>query len=60
LERVEFPERFEVAAQAGFRAVEIQFPYFWEKGLLARSARRAGVEVGEEYVPAGRTEDGLA
>src|SRR5260221_710087 len=32
---LEFPERFEAAAQAGFKAVEIQFPYAWDKGQLA-------------------------
>jgi hydroxypyruvate isomerase len=53
---VEFPERFEAAAQAGFKAVEIQFPYAWEKSLLARSARRAGVEVVLINIPAGDPE----
>jgi hydroxypyruvate isomerase len=32
---VEFPDRFEKAAKAGFRAVECQFPYAWEKERLA-------------------------
>lgn len=52
------PERFEAAARAGFRAVEIQFPYAWEKSLLGRSARRAGVEVVLINIPAGDPEKG--
>lgn len=55
---VEFPERFEAAAQAGFHAVEIQFPYAWEKSLLARGAQRAGVEVVLINIPAGDPEKG--
>ena len=42
---VELPERFDAAARAGFRAVEIQFPYAWDKEMLADRARKAGVEV---------------
>jgi hydroxypyruvate isomerase len=42
---VELPRRFAAAARAGFAAVEIQFPYAWEKERLAEAARRAGVEV---------------
>ena len=55
---VEFPGRFDAAAQAGFRAVEIQFPYAWEKSLLARSAQRAGVEVVLINIPAGDPDKG--
>jgi hydroxypyruvate isomerase len=55
---VELPERFEAAAQVGFRAVEIQFPYAWEKSLLARSAQRSGVEVVLINIPAGDPEKG--
>jgi hydroxypyruvate isomerase len=50
---LEFPERFEAAAQAGFKAVEIQFPYSWDKGRLAQIARNAGVEVVLINMPAG-------
>ena len=32
---VAFPERFAAAARAGFRAVEMQFPYAHDSGLLA-------------------------
>ena len=55
---VEFPERFEAAARAGFKAVEIQFPYAWDKGHLARIARRAGVEVVLINIPAGDPQKG--
>jgi hydroxypyruvate isomerase len=55
---IEFPERFEAAARVGFKAVEIQFPYAWEKSLLAQSARRAGVEVALINIPAGDPEKG--
>ena len=55
---VEFPERFEAAAQAGFKAVEIQFPYRWSKSQLAEIARRAGVEVVLINIPAGDPEKG--
>ncbi|HZE10309.1 MAG TPA: 2-oxo-tetronate isomerase [Burkholderiales bacterium] len=55
---LEFPERFEAAAQAGFKAVEIQFPYAWDKGQLARIARHVGVEVVLINIPAGDPEKG--
>jgi hydroxypyruvate isomerase len=55
---VEFPERFEAAARAGFKAVEIQFPYSWDKGRLAQIAQRAGVEVVLINIPAGDSERG--
>ncbi|MFM9968466.1 MAG: 2-oxo-tetronate isomerase [Burkholderiales bacterium] len=44
-QEVELPERFDAAARAGFRAVEIQFPYAFDKEMLAERTRRAGVEV---------------
>jgi len=50
---LEFTERFDAAAQAGFKAVEIQFPYSWDKGMLAQIARHAGVEVVLINMPAG-------
>ena len=55
---IEFPERFDAAGRAGFKAVEIQFPYSWDKGLLAQAARRAGVEVVLINIPAGDPEKG--
>jgi hydroxypyruvate isomerase len=42
---VEFPDRFDKAAAAGFRAVEFHFPYAWDKNELAERVARAGVEV---------------
>ena len=50
---LELPERFEAAAQAGFKAVEIQFPYGWSKRQLGDIAQRAGVEVVLINIPAG-------
>ncbi len=50
---LELPERFEAAAQAGFKAVEIQFPYGWNKDRLADCARLAGVEIVLINIPAG-------
>lgn len=50
---VELPARFEAAARAGFKAVEIQFPYAWDKRLLSEAARRAGMEVVLINLPAG-------
>jgi len=55
---LEFPERFEAAAQAGFKAVEIQFPYGWSKRQLGEIAQRAGVEVVLINIPAGDSEKG--
>ncbi len=55
---LEFPERFEAAAQAGFKAVEIQFPYSWDRDRLAQIAQHAGVEVVLINIPAGDSEKG--
>ena len=55
---VEFPERFEAAARAGFKAVEIQFPYAWSKSRLAQIAQHVGVEVVLINIPAGDPEKG--
>src|SRR3989304_7677422 len=49
----EFPDRFDRAAGAGFRAVEFQFPYAHDKDELSGRARRAGVEVVLFNLPAG-------
>jgi hydroxypyruvate isomerase len=57
-QELEFPERFEAAAQAGFKAVEIQFPYGWSKRQLGEIAQRAGVEVVLINIPAGDSEKG--
>jgi len=53
-----FPDRFDRAAGAGFRAVEFQFPYAHDKGELSERARRAGVEVVLFNLPAGDWEKG--
>ena len=55
---VELPERFAAAARAGFRAVEIQFPYAWDKDELAAHAKSAGVEVVLINLPAGDADRG--
>ena len=49
----EFPDRFDRAAGAGFRAVEFHFPYAYDKDELSERARRAGVEVVLFNLPAG-------
>ena len=41
----ELLDRFYRAAGAGFRAVEFQFPYAYDKNQLADRVRRAGVEL---------------
>jgi hydroxypyruvate isomerase len=50
---VELPDRFAAAARAGFRAVEMQFPYDHDAAVLAGRARDAGVEVVLCNLPAG-------
>ena len=55
---LEFLERFEVAAQAGFKAIEIQFPYGWSKRQLGEVAQEAGVQVVLINIPAGDPEKG--
>lgn len=56
-------DRFAAAADAGFRHVEMQFPYEVAPATLAAAARRAGVEVVLFNLPPGefaRGERGLA
>jgi hydroxypyruvate isomerase len=48
-----FLERFALAARAGFRAVEMQFPYEHKPAELAAAVSRAGVEVVLINMPAG-------
>ena len=50
---VEFPERFEAAANAGFRAVEYLFPYGYPKEQLAEKLERLGLEQVLHNLPAG-------
>jgi hydroxypyruvate isomerase len=55
---VDLPERFARAAQAGFQAVEIQFPYDYDAAMLAERARSAGVEVVLMNLPGGNVAAG--
>jgi hydroxypyruvate isomerase len=55
---VDMLDRFDAAARAGFKGVEIQFPYEWDKDELAERARRAAVEVVLCNLPAGDLEKG--
>ena len=55
---VELPERFEAAARAGFKGVEIQFPYGWSQRQLAEIAWHAGVEVVLINLPGGDPQTG--
>jgi hydroxypyruvate isomerase len=50
---VPLPERFELAARAGFGGVELQFPYEHDASMLGERAGRAGVEVVAFNLPAG-------
>ena len=58
-----FLERFAAAREAGFRAVEYQYPYDFAPAEVARAAREAGVEVVLHNMPQGdaqRNERGTA
>ncbi len=50
---VDFPDRFEAAARAGFRAVEFALPYDYEKDDLAERLERNGLVVALHNLPAG-------
>lgn len=50
---VDFPDRFERAAKAGFKAVEYMFPYPWEKEDLADRLQRQGLQQVLFNLPAG-------
>ncbi|HZY03513.1 MAG TPA: hydroxypyruvate isomerase [Anaeromyxobacteraceae bacterium] len=50
---VEFLDRFEAAARAGFGAVEVQFPYDWPAEAVAERLRRHGLELVLLNLPAG-------
>ncbi|NTV09421.1 MAG: hydroxypyruvate isomerase [Zoogloea sp.] len=49
----DFLDRFEAAAQAGFEAVEFQFPYAWKKDDIAGRVSRHGLQVILHNLPAG-------
>ena len=55
---VAFLERFAAAAKAGFRHVEYQFPYEFDKREIAQRARAAGVEVVLHNIPSGNAAAG--
>ena len=50
---VDFPERFERAAKAGFKGVECLFPYKWDKQQLAELLNKYGLEQVLYDLPAG-------
>lgn len=54
----EFPDRFIAAADCGFRAVECQFPYAWDKTLLAEKLVAADLRQLMFNMPAGDLAEG--
>ena len=50
---VDFPDRFERAARVGFKATECQFPYQWQKEVLADKLDKYGLELVLHNLPAG-------
>lgn len=50
---VDFLDRFEAAARAGFRAVEVQFPFDWPAEAIAERLRRHRLELVLHNLPAG-------
>ena len=50
---LDFPARFAAAAEAGFCAVECQFPYAFERELLAEQRRASGLPLVLHNLPAG-------
>ncbi|MHB8771085.1 MAG: hydroxypyruvate isomerase [Syntrophales bacterium] len=55
---VDFPDRFERAAKAGFRAVEYMSPYPWKKEELLALLKKNGLEQVLFNLPAGNWEAG--
>lgn len=53
-----FLDRFDAAAAAGFRHVEYQFPYEFDKDAIAQRARNAGVEIVLHNIPSGDAHKG--
>ncbi len=51
---VDFLDRFERAAAAGFRAVEFLFPYEWDKDELKERLQSFGLEMVLHNLPAGQ------
>jgi hydroxypyruvate isomerase len=54
----EFPDRFQSARELGFEAVECQFPYEWEKELLADRLGESGLQQVMFNMPPGDTVSG--
>jgi len=50
---VDFLDRFERAAKAGFKGVECQFPYQWPKEEVAERLEKYGLEMVLHNLPAG-------
>jgi hydroxypyruvate isomerase len=50
---VDFPERFQKAAAAGFKGVECQFPYAWPKERLAEKLRQFDLRLVLHNLPPG-------
>ncbi len=50
---VDFLDRFERAARAGFKAVECQFPYQWSKEELVAKLEKNGQEMVLHNIPSG-------
>lgn len=57
---VELLERFDAAARAGFRGVEYQFPYDFDRRELSQSLRASGLEMVLINLPAGDAKAGDA
>ena len=55
---VDFPERFDAAAKAGFKGVEFLLPYAYEKSLLAEKLQRNKLELVLFNMPPGDWEAG--
>lgn len=55
---VDFLDRFERAAKAGFRAVEFPYPYQWKKEELAERLEQHGLELVLHNMPPGNWEGG--
>lgn len=55
---VDFPDRFERAAKAGFGAVEIQFPYAWEVELLSEKLMQFNLKLVLHNMPPGKWDQG--
>ena len=52
-DELDFLDRFEAAAAAGFKAVECQFPYAWPADKIAERLERAELELVLHNLPAG-------